>query len=168
MSEQTIPVEELSRPQGGAFDSARKQLNTFTETAHRTLLAGVGAVLLVGDEVGNMLVEIKERAQRQAEEARSQATTRTNELIERGQRVESDLKVRFEHATEKRQSDIVETTDDAQSRLRNTVSDVLHRLNVPTRQAIEELNKNVTALARKVDRLRKTQEEQVTELPVSA
>lgn len=162
MSEQTIQIEELNQTPSGMMHSARKQIDTLSQTARRTALAGVGAVLLVGDEVGNLIVDVKERVHQRSTSLRDRTGKLTDELVERGSRVQHDVQVRFEQRFEQRRSDVAETADDAGSRLSKTVSNVLERLNIPTRDAIDSLNKNVAALGRKVDKLRKTQEQSIS------
>jgi len=120
------------------------------DMAHKTFLAGLGAAgmaqngLMKGWEGSNeFAVKLVERGETISNERREQINTR----VEKRQEQVKDLG-----------TDLGQKSEDTY----NQYSDaVLHRMNVPSRNDIQDLSKQINSLNRKVDKIRKEQRETV-------
>lgn len=121
---------------------------TLTDAARRAFLASLGLFAMAQDEVEQLL---------------DNAGSFTDKLVERGEKLEHQNRERVDKAVKQRREQVKEGTEKAEDRLANASGDLLTRLNVPTARDIEDLNKKVAALNRKVDRLRKEQEAKAKE-----
>ncbi len=74
------------------------------------------------------------------------------ELIEKGELSEAQGKKLFEEWAEK----AGQTKEDLDRNLAELISKSLEKINLPTRTEVEELNKKVKALSKKLDKLEKT------------
>ena len=112
----------------------------FVETARKVLLASVGAVAIAQEEVESLV----------------------NRLIERGEIAEKDGRKMIDDIRSRR-SEAQEKAEDqakkAQSQVDKRIEDILERLNVPTKSDIEKLSQKITRLSKKVDDLKKEQEQ---------
>ena len=127
-------------------ERAKNAYETVYNTAHKVVLAGLGLVSLAQEEFGD-LVEKGEDF--------------THKLIERGSDVEKDGRKMFTKMVKQQRKQVKDTVSKAEDRVGGYSEDILNRFNVPTTSDIEDLSKKVAALSRKVDRLRKAQEEEV-------
>lgn len=100
------------------------------EAARRLLLASMGAAALAQDEIEAFV----------------------DKLVERGEVAEQDGKRLVREVMDKRRRTTLHTESDLERR----VEEMLNRMNVPTKADIEALGAKITALAKKVDELRKT------------
>ena len=98
------------------------------EAARKVLLAGMGAVALTQDEAEKFV----------------------DKLVERGEIARQDGKKLVREVAEKR-------SKRGRDELDKRVQDLLDRMNVPTKADFEALSAKITALAEKVDELKKTQ-----------
>ena len=84
-------------------------------------------------------------------------------LIERGEKVYSDGREQVTKRVEKRQEQAVDLSKDVTKKTEETFvqySDaVLTRVNIPSRTDIQDLSKQINSLSRKVDKVRKEQQE---------
>lgn len=110
--------------------------NPFVETTRKVLLAGVGAVALAQDE----------------------AEAFVNRLVERGEIAEKEGRQLIKDMMEKRKKKAEDTVEKTESELDARVERVLQRMNIPTRKDINALSRQITALSKKVDELKKAQE----------
>jgi poly(hydroxyalkanoate) granule-associated protein len=112
---------------------AEKELNTFLEATRKVLLAGVGVVALAQEEAESFV----------------------NKLVERGELAEKDGRQLVKDMMERRKkaTDVVQEEVDLDARIER----ILHRLNVPTKNDIDGVSRQITALTKKVDELRKAQ-----------
>lgn len=110
-----------------------KELNTFLEATRKVLLAGVGVVALAQEEAESFV----------------------NKLVERGELAEKDGRQLVKDMMERRKK----ATDEVQEEvdLDARIERILHRLNVPTKNDIDGVSRQITALTKKVDELRKAQ-----------
>ena len=108
------------------------------DSAHKVFLAGLGTIKTVGDESVEMFDLLVERG-------RDLETRGKKELDD----VRGELKKRTNKATSKVESRLDEVGDQIDKRVTN----VLHRLGVPTRTEIQTLTRRVEELSHKVDRL---------------
>jgi len=104
--------------------------NPIFETARKVLLAGIGAVSLAQSEIEDFV----------------------NKLVERGEIREKDGRKLIDELREKQRKQ----TQKAEKELDKRLDDILARLNIPTRSDIEELNKKIAALTKKIDELKKS------------
>jgi poly(hydroxyalkanoate) granule-associated protein len=125
------------------------------DVAHKTFLAGLGAVSIVQDELKKGLENSGEFA---------------GKLIERGEEISNERREQIAAEAEKRQEQAQGFGDDVSGRFSDTTnklgetykdfsSAALHRMNVPTSEDVQALSKQISALSRKVDRVRKEQKE---------
>lgn len=101
--------------------------------AHKTFQAGLGVIALTQDEIEHLFGKFVERG----EEAEKEGRKMLNEMMEHRRKQAED------------------TVAGAQDELETSIERVLHRMNVPTKADITNLNKKVTALTKKVDDLLK-------------
>lgn len=111
-------------------DNTRNQM---VEMARKVLLAGVGAVTLAQDEVEAFV----------------------NRLIERGEIAEKDGRKLINDVMDRRKKQMEDTQAKAKESLEGRVEAILHRMNIPTKSDIQLLSEKISALAKKVDQLKK-------------
>lgn len=120
------------------------------DMAHKTFLAGLGAASMVQDGLKKGLEDGNEFA---------------GKLVERGEEISNERREQMTAEAEKRQ----EQAKDLGQNLTGSVGETyhqyttaaLHRMNVPSGDDIQDLSKQIAALNRKVDRVRKEQKEKV-------
>ncbi len=130
--------------------------NPFTlvgELAFKTVMVGLGAIGLVQDELvkiwgdsGAFVEKLEERGEAMSEEGREKLNAqraKLNSQIETRQEQVKDLGVKANETLEKASGTVLTT------------------VNVPTSDDIHELSKQISALSRKVDKVRKEQQELV-------
>ncbi|MCA9937209.1 MAG: phasin family protein [Anaerolineales bacterium] len=123
-------------------ERVRNAYETVYNTARKAVLAGIGLVSLAQEELGDLFERGEEF---------------TNKLVERGTDVEKGVN----KAMKQQRDQMKKTVHKAEGRVGNYSEDILARFNIPSASDIEDLSKKVTSLSRKVDRLRKAQEEEV-------
>jgi poly(hydroxyalkanoate) granule-associated protein len=97
------------------------------DSAHKVFLAGLGTIKTVGDESVEMF----------------------DLLVERGR----DLETRGKKELDDVRGELKKRTTKATSKVEDRITNVLHRLGVPTRTEIQTLTRRVEELSHKVDRL---------------
>jgi len=118
--------------------------------AHKTFLAGLGAASMAQDELKKGFEGGNEFA---------------GKLVERGEEISNERREQVTSEAEKRQ----EQAKDLGQNVTGTVGETynqystaaLHRMNIPSSDDIQDLSKQIAALNRKVDRVRKEQKEAV-------
>jgi hypothetical protein len=84
-------------------------------------------------------------------------------LVERGEEISNERREQIAAQAEKRQEQAQGLGEDLTGRVGDTYKDIstatLHRMNVPSGDDIQDLSKQIAALNRKVDRVRKEQKE---------
>lgn len=113
-----------------------REPNPFVETTRKVLLAGVGAMALAQDEAESFV----------------------NRLVERGEIAEKEGRQLIKDMMEKRKKKAEDTVEKTESELDARVERILQRMNIPTRNDINALSRQITALSKKVDELKKAQE----------
>lgn len=111
--------------------------NAFLEAAHKVLLAGIGVVALTQEEVEKFV----------------------GKLVERGEIAEKDGRTMLKDLMERRKKQAQEVRSETGEKLDQRMDEVLARMNVPTRDDIETLSKQIASLTRKVDAIQKKQKE---------
>ena len=134
MAETIVVTEEM----------VEEESNRLRDIAQKTFYVGLGAVDMAREEITQFVEKTQER---------------TNEMIdrfiERGETVQKDGRKEIE----KRRKEVDKRTSKVQAELDTRIEKVLHRLNVPTKTDIEELNKKLNNLIRKVNALAKEAKE---------
>jgi poly(hydroxyalkanoate) granule-associated protein len=110
-----------------------KEANIVQETLRKGMLVSLGAFGLIQDNAIGML----------------------DKLVERGEQVSQKRRAQLEEMVEGRKKDAQKASKTAEKRLEKRLENVLHSLNIPTREDIRSLNTKVTTLSRKVDELKK-------------
>jgi poly(hydroxyalkanoate) granule-associated protein len=110
-----------------------KETNILQETLHKSMLIGLGAYGLIQDNIVEMM----------------------DKLVERGEKVSKERRAQFDEMVEGRRKEAQKASKTAEKRLEKRLENVLHTLNIPTREDIRSLNTKVTTLSKKVDELKK-------------
>lgn len=124
-------------------NESRNLQQDLRDSAHKVWLAGLGALSTVEAE-GTKLFQ---------------------QLVDKGRTLESEGKEQVKKARERVESEVEKATGKVKDRvggavgdfgdtLEQTLTDVLHRFGVPTRDEIRDLTKRVEELNNKVDRLK--------------
>ena len=109
--------------------------NAFLDAAHKVLLAGFGIVAITQEEVEKFVAK----------------------LVERGEIAEKDGRKMLKDVMERRKQQAEEVRSETEEKVDKRLDEMLVRLNVPTRDDIEALSKQIATLTRKVNALQKAQ-----------
>ena len=109
-----------------------KEASPFVETTRKVLLAGIGAMALAQDEAESFV----------------------NRLVERGELAEKDGRQLITDIVERRKQKAEEAAEEVEHDLDVRVERILQRMNIPTRNDINALSRQITALSNKVDELK--------------
>jgi poly(hydroxyalkanoate) granule-associated protein len=109
----------------------KEERGPLLEAFRRLLLASIGAVVIAQEEIEDLI----------------------NKLVERGEIAKKDGEKLMKEVMEKRKKEAAKSEDEVNKR----ISDVLDRMNVPTKADIEALGEKIAALSKKVDELKKAQ-----------
>jgi polyhydroxyalkanoate synthesis regulator phasin len=134
-----VEIEEYAAP-------VRSFVGRTIDLARKSVMVGVGAVDLA-----------VEKAQKGWHNAGSLA----DDLAERGEKATSQSREQLETQVDKRQEQIKDLGGKANDTFEKYSEAVLTRVHVPTSDDIEDLSKQVSALSRKVDKVRKEQQEAI-------
>ena len=123
-------------------------INMIFDVAYKTFLAGLGAVSMAQDELKKGFEGSSEFA---------------GKLVERGEEISTERHEQMAAVTEKRQEQAQDLGQDLTGRVGDTYKEIstatLHRMNIPSSDDIQDLSKQIAALNRKVDKVRKEQKE---------
>lgn len=111
-----------------------KEPNPFVENTRKVLLAGLGAVALAQDE----------------------AEAFVNKLVERGEIAEKDGRQLIKDLMERRKEAAEEMVEEQEGELDVRIERILHRMNVPSKNDINALSRQITALTQKVEELKES------------
>jgi poly(hydroxyalkanoate) granule-associated protein len=109
--------------------------NAMLDMAHKVLLAGIGVIALTQEEVEKFVAK----------------------LVERGEIAEKDGRKMLKDVMERRRKQAEEVRSETEEKVDKRLEEMLTRLNVPTRDDIDTLSKQIASLTRKVDSLQKVQ-----------
>lgn len=114
-------------------ETVEENVNMLVENGRKVVLAGLGAVTLAQEELFGMFSNLVERGTETEEKTRSlvnkQVETRQKDAQKTAKRVEKEIEKRFEN--------------------------VLHWMNIPSKNDIDKLSRKVTTLNKKVNDLSK-------------
>lgn len=108
--------------------------NLLLSETHKLFRAGLGAVMMAQDELGEL----------------------ANKLVEKGESTEEESRKRIDDFVAARRKRVKKMTKRVETNFDKRVERVLHRFNIPTRSEIKSLNTKITQLGKKVDELNKT------------
>ena len=132
-----VEIEELEEAVPNMFQKV-------AGTVRSTLMVGIGAVDFTQEKVVNLLDSTLEFV---------------GELEERGETVSEERREQIGGEVDKRQEQIKDLSGKATESFDKYSEVVLTRVNMPTSEDIEGLSKQVSSLSRKVDKVRKEQQE---------
>jgi poly(hydroxyalkanoate) granule-associated protein len=118
------------------------------DVAHKAFLAGLGAASMAQDGLKKGFEESNEFAVK---------------LVERGETISNERREQASAEAEKRQEQAKDLGQDLTGKAGETYNQystaALHRMNVPSHTDLQDLSKQINALNRKVDKVRKEQQE---------
>jgi poly(hydroxyalkanoate) granule-associated protein len=120
--------EKVEGAGADVFDE--KEPNPLFEAARKVLLAGVGAFALGKEEIEDFI----------------------NRLVERGEIAEKDARGLVREIMDKR----TRGAQKAEEEMTKRVETVLDRMNVPSKNDIDELSKKINELSKKLDEMKKS------------
>lgn len=120
------------------------EMNSVVDAAHKAFQAGLGVVALAQDSIVKL-----------AGNAQENVSNFTEKLIESGATLEKDSREALNDLFKSRRQKIQDAVEESQSGFETRVEAVLHGLNIPTRSDVEDLNKKIATLTRKVNALSK-------------
>ncbi len=125
-------METKSGEQKPKNEEEKGEIDSFYDMAYRMYLAGLGALDLSAEKAKKTMDKLVERG----EEARKEREKMMKEMHERHQK--------FFH--------------DREGHLHKRVEEFFNEMNEPTKSELDELNKKLTELEKKIDKLIKTKE----------
>jgi poly(hydroxyalkanoate) granule-associated protein len=129
----TVAEDTSKNEETPGTEAKAAETNPLVETAHRILLAGIGAMALAQEEIEDFV----------------------DKLVERGEIAEADGRKLIKDVVERRRKQAKEEAKKAEGALDQRVEEILARLNIPTKDEIEALSAKIGALTKKVDELTK-------------
>ena len=113
----------------GAGEPKDKYQYPLTEMLRKALLAAIGAAAIAQDEIEALV----------------------NRLVERGEIAERDGKILIHEMKDKRKSKTTKIEDE----IDRNISNVLDRMNIPTKADVDALNVKIAELSKKLDEMKK-------------
>lgn len=117
------------------------------DMARKAVMIGVGAADLAVEKMQESLHNVDKWS---------------NDLAERGEKASSQSRQQVTSQVDKRQDQIKDLNKKATDTFEKYSEAVLTRVHVPTSDDIDDLSKQVSALSRKVDKVRKEQQEAIS------
>ena len=130
----TAEIEIVTEEVESSWETTRKQIADYSR---KLFLASLGVMGMAQDNLNDAWKSSQKFA---------------DKLVERGETFEEKNLRRARKQVEDQGEEIV---DKAKTRFDETVETVINRLQLPTRNTITDLEKQIAALGRKIDRLRK-------------
>ena len=114
-------------------ETVEENVNVLVENGRKVVLAGVGVVTLAQEELTQLF----------------------NNLVERGTTTEQKTRKMVNTQVESRQKNVRKATKRVESEVEKRFEDLLHRMNIPSKNDIDKLSRKVTTLNKKVNDLSK-------------
>ena len=143
----TAEIEIVTEEVETSWETTRKQIADYSR---KLFLASLGVMGMAQDNLNDAWKSSQKFA---------------DKLVERGETFEEKNLRRARKQVEDQGEEIV---DKAKTRFDETVETVINRLQLPTRNTITDLEKQIAALGRKIDRLRKEEKVEKPALARSA
>ena len=124
-----MATKTKAAPQAVEELNGKEEHNPLLEAVRKVLLASIGAVALAQEEIEDFV----------------------NRLVERGEIAEKDGRKLVHEVMDKRKKE----TEKAEDEITKRIEAVMERMSVPSKSDIEALSEKISALAKKVDELRK-------------
>ncbi|MCA9994411.1 MAG: phasin family protein [Anaerolineales bacterium] len=128
-----------------------EETNPVLEMVHKAFQAGLGVFAVAQDR----FVVAQEKFAEITDDAQGRFNEFTDRLVKQGAELEKGGREAFNELVTSRRKQVKESVEETQTNFERRVEETLHGLNIPTRSDIEELNKKVAALTRKVNALSK-------------
>lgn len=128
-----------------------EETNPVFEMAHKAFQAGLGVFAVAQDR----FTVAQEKFVELTDDAQERLTGFAHRLVKQGAELEKGSREAINELIASRRKQVQESVEETQSNFERRVEDALHSLNIPTRSDIEELNKKVATLTRKVNALTK-------------
>lgn len=114
-------------------ETVEENVNMLVESGHKVVLAGLGVVTLAQEELTQLF----------------------NKLVERGSETEEKTRKMVNEQVETRQKDMRKATKRVESEVEKRFEELLHWMNIPSKNDIDKLSRKVTTLNKKVNDLTK-------------
>jgi poly(hydroxyalkanoate) granule-associated protein len=114
-------------------ETVQENVNIWVENGRKVMLAGLGAVTLAQEELTGLF----------------------NNLVERGTVTEEKTRDMVNKQFEDRQKDARKAAKRVEKEVEKRLENVLHRMNIPSKNDIEKLSRKVSTLNNKVSDLSK-------------
>lgn len=121
-----------------------EETNPVFEMAHKAFQAGLGVFAVAQDRFAGLTDDAQERIAEFADR-----------LVKQGAELEKGGREAINELIASRRKQVKESVEETQTGFEGRVENVLHSLNIPTRSDIEDLNKKLATLTRKVNALSK-------------
>lgn len=131
-------------------DTAKNVQQELLDSAHKVWLAGLGALSTVGDEGNRLFQDLVDKGRDMEGRGRKRAEKTYADLEARAK----DVRGRVESEAREAKGRMEKGFEGVWGAVDERVTEVLHRLGVPTRDEIKALTKRVEELNSKVDELR--------------
>lgn len=158
-------IEPVAEAVAVVEDQVEKRVGMLPETAHKLFLAGLGAVMLAQDEIVKLWESMRSSVEERGRDWRERSESFAHDLIERGDKFQVDRRQRIDEVMQSRREQITRRREEVMQRVNARVDEAAHKLvervNLPTKDAFEDLNKQLGSLGRKLDKMRREQEKAV-------
>lgn len=114
-------------------ETVEENVNMLVENGRKVVLAGLGVVTLAQEELTQLF----------------------HNLVERGTTTEQKTRKMVNKQVETRQKEMANAAKRVESEVEKRIEEVLHRMNIPSKNDIEKLSRKVTTLNKKVNDLSK-------------
>lgn len=114
-------------------ETVEENVNMLVENGRKVMLAGLGVVTLAQEELTELF----------------------KNLVERGSATEEKTRNMVNKQMEDRQKDAKKAVKSVEKEVEKRLENVLHRMNIPSKNDIEKLSRKVATLNKKVDDLSK-------------
>lgn len=131
-------------------DTAKRVQQELLESAHKVWLAGLGALSTVGEEGDRLFRELVDKGR----DVESRGKKNAGDVRDKvGSRVK-DVRGRVEERMRGARERVEKGFDSVWGAVDDRVTEVLHRMGVPTRDEIQHLTRRVEELNAKIDKVR--------------
>ena len=114
-------------------ETVEENVNVLVENGRKVAMAGLGVVTLAQEELTELF----------------------KNLVERGEKTEKKTRKMVNKQVESRQKEVRKVTKRVEGKVEKQFEDILHRMNIPSKNDIDKLSRKVTTLNRKVNDLSK-------------
>jgi poly(hydroxyalkanoate) granule-associated protein len=131
-------------------ETAKKVQQDVLESAHKVWLAGLGALSTVGEEGDKLFRDLVDKGR----DVESRGKKGAGDVREKVESRVKDVRGRVEERMRGARKRVEKGFDSVWGVVDDRVTDVLHKMGVPTRDEIQRLTRRVEELNGKIDKLR--------------